>query len=117
MEKKALYQEIVKRAWEDESFKAELVQSPVAAIEKAFGQTVSLPAGSELRVVDQTDPSYSYLNLPAQPNYDEMELSDEQLELVAGGEFVLTAITIVGTSTIISGIISYTVASPSEEKK
>jgi hypothetical protein len=27
-----------------------------------------------------------HINIPAKPNYDNLELSDEQLEVVAGGE-------------------------------
>jgi hypothetical protein len=37
-------------------------------------------------VEDQTNPSIIYLNIPAKPDYSNIELTDEQLEVIAGGE-------------------------------
>ncbi|WP_229201935.1 hypothetical protein [Arsenicibacter rosenii] len=36
-------------------------------------------------VNDQTDKSKIYVNIPAEPEIESMELSEEQLEAVAGG--------------------------------
>ena len=52
---------------------------------------LQVPSGVNLVVNDQTDTSIGYINIPPKPNYDDMELSDEQLEVVAGGEVVLIA--------------------------
>ena len=77
---------VITKAWEDESFKQELINSPVEAIKKATGETVQVPAGKTLVVRDQTDAGTVYYNIPAQPkNTADMELNEEQLEAVAGG--------------------------------
>lgn len=82
---------IIAKCWEDSSFKTNLVNSPVSTIEAFTGTAVDLPKGVKLVVNDQTDPSYVHINIPAKPNLDNLELTDEQLETVAGGEFVIGA--------------------------
>lgn len=76
---------IITKAWEDEAFKQELINDPINAIEKATGERVRLPEGKTLIVKDQSDASAIYINIPAEPNMDDMELNEEQLEAVAGG--------------------------------
>ncbi len=73
------------KCWDDKAFKQELMANPVATIEKFTGKPVNLPEGKELVIVDQTDAKYLHLNIPAEPNMDELELTEEQLELVSGG--------------------------------
>ena len=80
-----LYGEIVQKAWEDAQFRSELVANPVAAIEKLTGKKLNLPAGKTLVVRDQTDEETVYINLPAKPNTEDVELNEDQLEAVAGG--------------------------------
>ncbi|CAD0008970.1 NHLP leader peptide family RiPP precursor [Flavobacterium chungangense] len=81
-----LYADIVQKAWEDTEFKKELVANPVAAIEKLTGKKLNLPAGKTFVVRDQTDESAVYINIPAAPKKtQDTQLSDEQLEAVAGG--------------------------------
>ena len=80
-----LLQTIIQKAWEDEAFKQELIANPLDAIEKATGDRVSIPEGKTLIVKDQTNDAVIYINIPAEPNMDDMELSEEQLEDVAGG--------------------------------
>ena len=80
-----LLQTIITKAWEDEAFKEALVANPIDAIEKATGERINLPEGKTLIIKDQTDDSTVYINIPAQPNMDDLELSEEQLEAVAGG--------------------------------
>ena len=105
-----LYGEIVQKAWEDPEFKQALMDSPAEAIEAATGQAVDVPAGKALKVVDQSDPNYAYLNIPARPNMDDLELSDEQLEMVAGGEFIATAIIVSAITTAIGTAgLTYTI--------
>jgi hypothetical protein len=76
---------IISKCWEDESFKQQLIANPRATIESFTGRKLDVPAGKEIVVVDQTDDNRLYVNIPAEPNLDELELSDEQLEAVAGG--------------------------------
>ena len=80
-----LLQEVIHKAWEDEGFKKELVASPVATIEKLTGQQVNLPEGKTLVVRDQTNESTVYINIPAEPNMEDVELNEDQLEAVSGG--------------------------------
>lgn len=85
------YAEIIQKAWEDAAFKAELVNNPVATIEKFTGKKLNLPEGKRLVVRDQTDDSVFYINIPAGPQHTlDTELNEEQLEAVSGG--VMSAI-------------------------
>src|SRR5258705_13780949 len=81
-----LYAEVVQKAWEDAEFKKELVANPIAAIEKFIGKKLNLPEGKTLVVRDQTDESAIYINIPVAPKHSgDTQLSEEQLEAVAGG--------------------------------
>ncbi|MBL4605176.1 MAG: NHLP leader peptide family RiPP precursor [Flavobacteriaceae bacterium] len=80
-----LFQTIVKRAWEDNAFKQELIASPLNAIENLTGERIKLPEGKTIVVRDQTNESVVYINIPAEANMDDMELNEEQLEIIAGG--------------------------------
>lgn len=83
--KQQLLQKIIGEAWENESFKQELINSPVAAIEKLTGVKMEIPEGKTIVVRDQTNESTVYINIPAEPSLDNVELNEEQLEAVAGG--------------------------------
>lgn len=76
---------IIAKAWDSKSFKLELLKNPEQAIFECTGQKVKLPTGKKLIVVDQSNDNYIYLNIPPKPNLDDMELSSEELELIAGG--------------------------------
>ena len=71
---------IIAKAWSDESFKKRLLTDP-APLLKAEG--VELPAGMQVRVVENTSTVF-HLVLPPRPASG--ELSDEDLEKVAGGK-------------------------------
>lgn len=79
-----LYAEVVRKAWDDAEFKKELIANPLQAIENFTGKKIQLPEGKTLVVRDQMDDSTVYINIPAAPEVD-AELSEEQLEAVAGG--------------------------------
>lgn len=83
-----LLHKIVNKAWEDEAFKQDLLADPINAIEKATGEKVNLPEGKTLIVRDQTDTSTVYVNIPTDPNMVDAELSEGQLEAVAGGNML-----------------------------
>ena len=80
-----LFQEVVNKAWEDATFKQELITNPVKAIEKLTGERINLPEGKTIVVRDQTSESTVYINIPAEQKLDNVELNEEQLEAVAGG--------------------------------
>jgi hypothetical protein len=80
------YQEIqnhiIAQAWKDETYKQELLSNPKAVFEREF--KVQLPAEMNVNVVEETNNNI-YLVLPKRPNLSNEELSDEELETVAGG--------------------------------
>ncbi|PTX62156.1 putative ribosomally synthesized peptide [Kordia periserrulae] len=77
---------VIAKCWEDEAFKQALIADPVATLEKFTGNEINLPEGKRLVVRDQSSEANAiYFNIPAEPNLEELQLSDEQLELVAGG--------------------------------
>jgi len=88
---------LYQNSWEIPEFKKRLIKNPSATIEEIVGHRISLD--NNYAVEDQSDSTIIYLNIPAKKDLDTLELSDEQLDLVAGGE-----IGIVGTCLIIGGI-------------
>jgi hypothetical protein len=91
-----LMQSLVHKSWEDSDFKNHLIKSPVSTIEKFTGKTANFNQYNRIVVEDQTDPSIIYLNIAAQPNLDELELSESQLESVAGGVSPIVTLVIIG---------------------
>src|SRR6478736_10356323 len=70
---------VIAKCWSDESFKKRLLADPAATL-KAEGVKIELPAGMTLKAVENTD-KVNHIVLPAKPT----ELSEEQLDMVAGG--------------------------------
>lgn len=87
-ESQELLQKIITKAWEDEAFKQELISSPINAIKKLTGEHIKLPEGKTLIVRDQTDDATIYINIPTEFNMEDTELSEEQLEAIAGGTHI-----------------------------
>jgi hypothetical protein len=74
---------LVQRSLEDEDFRQRLLDDPKAAVEQELG--TRLPESIEVRVVEES-PQTIYLVLPsASPFVEGEELSDRELEEVAGG--------------------------------
>ena len=72
---------IVQRAWKDEAFRAEFLADAKGTIEKYAGQ--KLPADIKVVALAEDDKTIHFV-IPSKPaNAD--ELSDEDLEKVAGG--------------------------------
>src|SRR5437899_3257117 len=72
--------QLVSRAWADAAFKAKLLADPAAVLKE---NGLAPPAGKQIKVVENTD-KVIYLILPTQPSA--AELSEEELQRVAGGE-------------------------------
>ena len=70
---------VIAKCWADEGFKKKLLADPAATL-KAEGVKFELPEGMTLKAVENTDKVY-HIIIPAKP----MEMSDEQLDMVAGG--------------------------------
>jgi hypothetical protein len=77
--------QVVQKAWEDAQFMKELMSNPVETMQKLTGQKLHLPSGQKLVVVDQSDESTVYFNIPRKIDINSLELTEEQLEMVAGG--------------------------------
>lgn len=80
-----LLKTLTQKAWESASFKEQLVKNPTATIEQVTGKTLSNVDGKRIVVEDQTDSSVIYLNIPAKLDLNELELTEEQLEMISGG--------------------------------
>jgi predicted house-cleaning NTP pyrophosphatase (Maf/HAM1 superfamily) len=80
-----LNSQVVQKAWDDAEFKKQLMANPVATMEKLTGEKVNLPEGQKLTVVDQSDESTVYFNIPKRVEIDNLQITEEQLEQVAGG--------------------------------
>jgi hypothetical protein len=70
--------QIVARTWQDDDFKQRLLADPAGVLR---AQGVELPAGVELRLVEDTE-RLIHLKLPARTPEP---LTEAQLEAVAGG--------------------------------
>ena len=74
---------LIKRSLEDKSFRQSLLADPKAAVEEELGRR--LPEEVQVRAVEETADTV-YLVLPsASPVGEGGELSDRQLDAVAGG--------------------------------
>jgi hypothetical protein len=81
---------IVKKAWEDSTFKSNLITRPIATIESFLGHSIHLPEGKSIAFVDQTDSSTIFINIPAELKMNDIELNEEQLDAVSGGDADIT---------------------------
>lgn len=80
--RKEIEAQIIVQAWKDETYRQELLNNSKAVIEREFA--IQLPEGINVHVVEE-DNSNLYFIIPARPHLEESELSEEQLEAVAGG--------------------------------
>jgi len=88
---KIIWGEIVARAWRDAAFKQQLISNPKQVLSDA-GMTVD--EGVEVQIIEDT-PTTRHLVFPVPPSGQ--SLSEEQLELVAGGGSVATSTNVAQT--------------------
>ena len=75
---------LIERSLEDDAFRQRLLADPKGALEEELG--IRLPDNIEVRAVDETADTI-YLVLPSvSPVGEGGELSDQELEAVAGGD-------------------------------
>ncbi len=79
---------IITKAWEDETFKKQLIASPVETIEKFTGKSFNVPDEKKIVIADQSQKDTIYINIPPKPNLEDIELTENQLETVAGGNII-----------------------------
>lgn len=80
-----LYQDLVSKAWESAAFKEQLIANPKQVIGEIAGESFTLLETKNVVVEDQTDKNTIYFNIPPMPNLDDLELTEDELEKVAGG--------------------------------
>ncbi len=75
---------IIAKAWQDEEFKQELLSQPRATIIREW-ELNNVPDDVDIKVIEE-NPNTLYIVLPMKPVITNgEELSEEQLEAVAGG--------------------------------
>ena len=88
--RKDIEAKIVALAWQDDDFRSKFVADPKHQFEEKLG--VRLPASLKMTVHEENENSLHFV-IPAKPKANaSSELSDEELEKVAGGTDVLTTI-------------------------
>ena len=92
---------IVGRSWKDPAFKQEFLTNPKGTIEKYSGQP--LPASFKI-VVHEEDATTMHMSLP-QPPSNLGELSEDDLERVAGGTDITVAIIGAVAATVAAGAV------------
>ena len=93
------YGQMMAKVWSDPAFKQRLMTDPRAVLQE---QGIEVPAGLEVRPLQQSQ-QMIYFPIPAAPSG---EISDEQLEQVAGGSTASTA----GSAGSVSTVCGFTVS-------
>jgi len=73
---------ITAKAWKDQAYKRELLSHSKAVIEREFN--IQLPAEVNVQVMEE-NPTSLYFVIPMRPEIPGQEISDEQLQAIAGG--------------------------------
>jgi len=76
--------QVIAKCWQDDSFKSRLVNAPIDAI-RELDPSFSIPEGKTLVVRDQTNESTLYINIPPVADVSDVEMTEAELEVVAGG--------------------------------
>jgi hypothetical protein len=91
---------LIEKCWKDPEFKKEVVKDPKGMLERHIGQR--LPAN--LRVfIHEEDANNLHFSLPPAPS-NVTELSDDELEKVAGGTEVIAIpiLSLAGTAAVVT---------------
>jgi hypothetical protein len=81
-QRKEYEQQLIEKAMKDEAFRKQLVMDPATAIETEFG--IKIPETITINVLEENSHSF-YVVLPAKKRETDDELTDVELEQVAGG--------------------------------
>jgi|SRR5882724_1964134 len=87
---------LIKKCWHDPEFRKEVVADPKGVWEKAIGQ--KLPDNLKIFIHEEDGDTF-HLSIPPTPK-DVNELSDEELERVAGGTEIALFATLIMAATM-----------------
>ncbi len=87
---------LVKKCWQEPEFRKQVVADPKGMFEKATGQ--KLPGDFKI-FIHEEDRNTFHLSIPPAPK-DASELSDDELERVAGGTEIVLGVTLIMTATM-----------------
>src|SRR5262249_21677743 len=91
MTRRDLEAKIVALAWKDDTFRKRFLADPKAQFEEKLG--TKLPASLNMSAYQEDENSLHFV-IPMKPKANLTELSDEELEKVAGGTDVASAIVV-----------------------
>jgi len=95
MTRRELETKIIVKAWEDEAFRSRFLADPKAVFEERLG--IELPDALTI-TAHAEDAEHLHFVIPTKPDMDLDELSDEDLERIAGGTAALTGVVMVVAS-------------------
>jgi hypothetical protein len=101
LSRKDLETKIVARAWQDDAFRQKFVSDPKSQFEERLGH--KLPAALKMTVHEEDENNVHFV-IPMKPKVALDELSDAELEKVAGGTDVLVTI-----ATAVSAAVTFDV--------
>jgi hypothetical protein len=100
--RKAIEAKIVARAWQDDAFRKKFIADPKGQFEEKLGTKL---ADTLTISVHEEDANSLHFVIPMKPAGDLTELSDQDLERVAGGtDVVTTAMTVVAAYLITTAV-------------
>ena len=93
---------LIEKAWKDSQFKKEVVRDPKGMFERYLGK--KLPPDLKI-VVHEEDANTLHFSLPVAPS-NLSELSDEELQRVAGGtDVVIATLLVYGTAALATAAV------------
>jgi hypothetical protein len=94
LSRREIEEKIIALAWRDDAFRKSFLADPKKQFEEKLG--VKLPANLKITAVQEDDNSLTFV-IPAKPK-GASELSDADLEKVAGGVDILISITLIASA-------------------
>lgn len=91
---KELIIKAIEEAHTDAAFREKLLSDPLEAINSLTDQKFDFESGKKIVFVDQEDAAPAntdtvfYINIAEQNNIEDLQLSEEQLEAIAGGKSI-----------------------------
>lgn len=75
--------ELFRKAWNNEEFKTALIHNPKQTLERMFGKII--PDSRKIKVTDQSDPDFLYINIPVNPQDENFRLSGNRMHIGEDG--------------------------------